>query len=109
MHDALALGGAKIYGEILGFGSGCDAYPTGGIDPNGPGVEIAVTAALKDAGLNAADLGHVNAHGSGTQLSDLAEGRGLSRALAGGPVPVTAFKGYTGNLVSGLRCRRVDR
>jgi 3-oxoacyl-[acyl-carrier-protein] synthase II len=99
-EHALARG-ARIYGEILGFGSGCDGYSSGGIDPEGPGVEIAVTAALKDAGLTAAELGHVNAHGSGTRLSDIAEARGLARALGGASVPVTAFKGYTGNLVSG--------
>ena len=43
--------GARIYGEILGFGSGCDANPGGGLDPEGVGTEIALTAALRDAGL----------------------------------------------------------
>ena len=47
-----ALGrGARIYGEVLGFGSGCDANPGGGLDPEGAGTEIAITAALRDAGL----------------------------------------------------------
>ena len=43
--------GARIYGEILGFGSGCDASPGGGLDPEGVGTEIAISAALRDAGL----------------------------------------------------------
>lgn len=94
--------GAKIYGEILGYGSGCDARPEGGIDPEGVGMEIALRASLRNAGIKPADVGHVNAHGSATQISDRAEGRALSRVF--GPdqrVPVTALKGYVGNIVSG--------
>ena len=44
--------GARIYGEVLGFGSGCDARPGGGLDPDGVGTEIALRAALKGAGLD---------------------------------------------------------
>ena len=94
--------GAKVYGEILGYGSGCDARPGGGLDPDGIGTEIAVKAALRDAGLAPEGVGHVNAHGSATRASDLAEARALRRVF--GPdvrVPVTALKGYMGNLVSG--------
>jgi 3-oxoacyl-[acyl-carrier-protein] synthase II len=94
--------GAKIYGEILGFGSGCDATPGGGLDENGIGTEVAVTAALRDARLAPSEVGHVNAHGAATVVSDLAEARALNRVF--GPdhsVPVTALKGYFGNLVSG--------
>jgi 3-oxoacyl-[acyl-carrier-protein] synthase II len=98
-----ALGrGARIYGEILGFGSGCDAMPQGGLDPEGSGTEIAIRAALRDAGLEPRDIGHVNAHGAGTQVSDLAEARAFHRVFGDGPsVPVTALKGYFGNIVSG--------
>ena len=99
-EHALARG-ARIYGEVLGFGSGCDAQPSGGIDPEGPGTEIAVKAALRDSGLSPSEIGHVNAHGSGTVLSDLSEARALTRIFGARGVPVTAFKGYTGNLVSG--------
>ena len=99
-EHALARG-AKIYGEVLGCGSGCDANPRGGLDPDGVGTEIAVEAALRSAGLAAADLGHVNAHGSATQLSDLAEARAFGRVFGPGSVPVTALKGYLGNIVSG--------
>lgn len=94
--------GATILGEILGFGSGCDATPGGGLDPNGIGTEIAMKAALRDAGIDAAALGHINAHGAATQVSDLAEARAFRRVLGtDGSVPVTALKGYMGNLVSG--------
>ena len=45
--------GAEIYGEFLGGGSGCDAMPGGGLDPQGSGTEVAITAALEEAGLGA--------------------------------------------------------
>jgi 3-oxoacyl-[acyl-carrier-protein] synthase II len=94
--------GAKIYGEILGIGSGCDAHPQGGLDPQGSGTETALRAALRDGGLEPGQVGHVNAHGAATVLSDLAEARALHRVFgSGGSVPVTALKGYIGNTVSG--------
>ena len=93
--------GARIHGEILGFGSGCDATPGGGLDPDGIGTEIAVNSALRDAGLAPSEVGHVNAHGAASKISDLAEARAFQRIFGGATVPVTALKGYMGNLVSG--------
>jgi 3-oxoacyl-[acyl-carrier-protein] synthase II len=93
--------GAKVCGEILGFGSGCDANPGGGLDPAGRGIEIAARAAIRDAGLEPADIGHVNAHGAGLPLVDLAEARAIARVFGPRAVPVTSLKGHIGNLVSG--------
>ena len=62
---------------MLGGGSGCDAMPGGGLDPEGGGTEVAITAALEEAGLAPAEVGHVNAHGSADRVSDLAEARAL--------------------------------
>ena len=94
--------GARIYGEILGFGSGCDANPGGGLDPAGRGTEVAMKGALRDAGLTPADVGHVNAHGAASIESDLAESRAIDRVFGGkGSIPVSALKGYFGNIVSG--------
>ncbi len=92
--------GAKIYGEILGFGSGCDAKPGGGLDEDGTGVEVALRAALSDAGLKPSEVGHVNAHGAGTVACDSAEARAIGRVF-GREMPITAMKGSVGNLVSG--------
>jgi 3-oxoacyl-[acyl-carrier-protein] synthase II len=102
-EHALARG-ARIYGEVLGYGSGCDASPKGGLDPDGIGTEIAMKAAIRDAKLTPDQIGHVNAHGSATVISDLAEARAIRRVFGESPgagVPVTALKGYLGNLVSG--------
>ncbi len=93
--------GAHIYGEILGFGSASDAYPRGGIDPEGPGTELAVQAALREAGLSPDEIGHVHAHGAATINADLSEARAFSRVFGPGAVPVTAVKGATGNMYSG--------
>jgi 3-oxoacyl-[acyl-carrier-protein] synthase II len=100
-EHALARG-ARIHGEVLGFGSGCDANPGGGLDPEGVGTEIAIKAALRDAGLSPSEIGHVNAHGLATAVSDLAEARAFRRVFGdGGAVPVTALKGFFGNMGSG--------
>jgi 3-oxoacyl-[acyl-carrier-protein] synthase II len=93
--------GARIHGEILGFGSACDARAGGGLDPEGTGTELALKAALRDAGLEPGEIGHVNAHGAATVVSDLAEARAIRRVFGERGVPVTALKGYFGNLVSG--------
>ena len=100
-YEHAKVRGARIYGEILGFGSGCDAHPGGGLDPEGSGTEIAIRSALKDAGLRPDEIGHVNAHGAATVESDLAESRALARIFGDRGVPVTALKGYMGNSVSG--------
>jgi 3-oxoacyl-[acyl-carrier-protein] synthase II len=93
--------GARIHGEVLGGGSGCDAVPAGGLDPDGSGTQVAISAALHEAGLDPAQIGHVNAHGCATKSSDVAEARALRRVFGPRGVPVTALKGYMGNLVSG--------
>jgi 3-oxoacyl-[acyl-carrier-protein] synthase II len=93
--------GAVIHGELLGTGSGCDAMPTGGLDPQGSGTAIAVKAALREAGLDPSAVGHVNAHGSGSKVGDLAEARAFHQVFGDAPPPVTALKGYMGTLASG--------
>jgi len=82
-EHALARG-AKIYGEVIGFGSACDASPVGGLDPDGAGTEIAIRSALRDAKLTPDQLGHVNAHGAASIVSDLAEARAISRVFGEG-------------------------
>ncbi|ADV61111.1 Beta-ketoacyl synthase [Isosphaera pallida ATCC 43644] len=91
--------GARIDAEVVGFGSGCDAVP-GGLGTEGRGVEVAVAAALRDAGLQPDQLGLVIAHGSGVPAWDQAEVRGLTRALDGARVPVTGLKGHVGTSAS---------
>ncbi|RUL88495.1 beta-ketoacyl-[acyl-carrier-protein] synthase family protein [Tautonia sociabilis] len=92
--------GATIYGELIGFGSASDANPRGGLHPEGRGTELAIRAALRDAGLEPSQIGHINAHGWSTVEADLAEARAYTR-LFGPGVPVVGLKGYTANTASG--------
>lgn len=65
--------GAKILGELVGFGNSCDAYHITGTDPKGLGASRSMLGALKDAGLNKDDIGYVNAHGTSTPIGDATE------------------------------------
>src|SRR5262249_7655286 len=69
--------------------------------PDGSGTAIAIAAALREAGLSPAAVGHINAHGSGSRLGDLAEARAFHRVFGTSVPPVTALKGYMGSLSSG--------
>ena len=96
--------GAKIYAELVGFGMSSDAYHI--TAPNVDGPALAVTRALKDAGLNAADVDYVNAHGTSTPLGDANETNALKLALGeehARKVVVNSTKSMTGHLLGAAR------
>ncbi|MBI4544347.1 MAG: beta-ketoacyl-ACP synthase II [Gemmatimonadetes bacterium] len=65
--------GARVLGEIIGFGQSADAYHLTAPAPGGAGAQIAMRAALRDAALAPADVGYINAHGTSTPANDLNE------------------------------------
>ena len=94
--------GADIYAEVLAVGAGCDGtgYSNGA---GGTGLVRAIESTLKRSGVRPDEIGHINAHGKGTQRDDLVEARAYHRAL-GTPaetIPVTALKSYFGHFDAG--------
>ena len=92
--------GATILGEFLG--SGCVTEATGIVDirPDGDGVSRAIELALADAGISAADVGLIVAHGNGTPASDASEAAAIQRVFGNNPPPVTGFKWAVGHLIA---------
>ena len=93
--QALARG-ASILMEVAGAASTCDAYHLTAPDPAGAGARASIRLALADAGIEPADVAHVNAHGTSTQLNDVTEAAAIA-AEVGPHVPVTSIKGVTGH------------
>ncbi|MEV0694335.1 beta-ketoacyl-[acyl-carrier-protein] synthase family protein [Streptomyces sp. NPDC050388] len=94
-EDARARG-ADIRAMVSGYGASADAHHATAPDPNGRGAELALRAALRDAGVGADEVDHVNAHGTATLLNDAAEARTIRRVLGERPA-VTSVKGVVGH------------
>ena len=73
--------GAKIYGEVVGYGSTCDAYHITAPRPDADGGARAMIQALQEAGYTGAESVYVNAHGTGTPLNDVGETLAIKKAL----------------------------
>jgi 3-oxoacyl-[acyl-carrier-protein] synthase II len=91
--------GARIYAEVLGFGTTNDAFHMTAPRPDGSQAARSMRLALRDAGVSAEDIGYVNAHGSSTPLNDSTETAAIKQVL--GPhayrIPVSGTKGYYGH------------
>lgn len=105
--EAATARGARIYGELVGFGSSTVTNATANGETlagrNEVAIANAITAALRDADKTPEQLGHVNADGLGVPAADRAEATAIRQALgaAADTVPVVALKSYFGNLGAG--------
>jgi 3-oxoacyl-[acyl-carrier-protein] synthase-1 len=84
--------------RLLGAGETADAHHMTRPDPEGKGARVAMQAALVSAGRRPADVGYINAHGTGTHFNDAMEARAIRDAMAGESDPlVISNKGYIGH------------
>ena len=79
--DSARERGAKIYGEIVGYGFSADAYHITAPDPDGNGVILALNSALDMAGISPQDVDHINMHGTSTPLGDIAETNSIKKVF----------------------------
>ena len=100
MEHALKRG-AKIYGEIVGFGSSSDAYHITAPCPDGSGAAKAIKYAIEDAGITAGDVDYINAHGTSTHANDSGETAAIKLAFGDNAkkVAISSTKSMTGHLL----------
>lgn len=93
--------GAKIYGEVIGYGATSDAYHITSPCPDGAGAVNAMNRAIKDAGILARDIDYINAHGTSTHLNDSCETMAIKKVMEEdwNNVLVSSTKGNTGHLL----------
>lgn len=91
--------GAKIYAEISGYGSTCDAYHRVRLEENGVEPARAMTLAMQDAGVTPEQIDYVNLHGTSTELNDRIETKAVKIALGGAAsrIPMSATKSQIGH------------
>jgi len=93
--------GARIYAEMIGYGTSADAYHITQPDPEGDGAARAMRNALKDAGCEPGQVGYINAHGTSTPYNDRCETLAIKRVWGAdaGSVPVSSTKSMTSHLL----------
>jgi 3-oxoacyl-[acyl-carrier-protein] synthase II len=103
-HGHAVKRGARICGEIIGYGQNGDAHHITAPSPGGEGAAECMRAALEDAGIEPAVVDYVNAHGTGTTFNDLIETRALKNVFGAhaGNISVSSTKSMTGHLLGAV-------
>jgi 3-oxoacyl-[acyl-carrier-protein] synthase II len=89
--------GATILAEVIGAASTADAHHITAPDPSGRGAVRCMNTALADAGITAADVSHINAHGTSTPLNDYSESVAVHQVFGDNAPPTTSIKGHLGH------------
>jgi 3-oxoacyl-[acyl-carrier-protein] synthase II len=96
-YEVALARGATVYAEVLGGASTADAHHITAPAPGGAGAAACMRLALADAGLDPAEVTHVNAHGTSTPLNDAAEAEAINAVFGAHRPAVTSIKGVTGH------------
>jgi len=80
-YDSAVKRGARIYGELVGYGFSADAHHITAPDPEGKGVRLALSQALNSANIKPEDVQHINMHGTATNLGDIAETNSIKKVF----------------------------
>ena len=92
--------GAKILGEVIGYGSNCDAYHITAPEPTGQPAARAMQEAIVEAGITADQVGYINAHGTSTHANDASESLAIRKVFGeNSNVQVSSSKSMTGHLL----------
>jgi 3-oxoacyl-[acyl-carrier-protein] synthase II len=93
--------GARIYGEVLGYAATDDGYHITAPLPNGEGAAMAMKLALDDAKMNPEDLDYINAHGTSTELNDIAESMAIKTVFGEHAygLPISSTKSCLGHML----------
>jgi len=93
--------GARIYAEVVGYGSSSDAFHITAPDEQGAGAALSMERALRNAGLEPRDIDYINAHGTSTPLNDVMETRAVHQVFGerAGQVPISSTKSMIGHLM----------
>lgn len=93
---------ARIYGEIVGYGSTADAYRMTDMDPEGKGAARAMQIAMDKGGLTPADIDYINAHGTATAVNDSVETLVIKKVMGerAPKVPVSSIKSMLGHMIA---------
>lgn len=95
--------GAKIYAEVLGFGSSFDAYSIIKPDPEGKGAARAIFNALDEAHIDPTEIGYINAHGTSTRLNDSMETAAVKKVFGADharTIPISSIKSMIGHSIA---------
>jgi 3-oxoacyl-[acyl-carrier-protein] synthase II len=93
--------GARIYCEIVGYAATCDAHHITMPDPEGKGLSMAMTRAMRSAGVRADEIDYINAHGTSTPYNDKFETLAIKKVFGerAATLPVSSTKSMTGHLL----------
>jgi len=104
-YDRAKARGARIYGEVSGYGASCDAFHITKPDASGSGARSAMEMALRDANIDPSDVGYVNAHATSTPAGDVQEAKAIAEVFGAHATDkklwVSSTKSAMGHLLGG--------